>query len=94
MPVPAVPDGYVKWRPTAVIFTRKCGRWHFENAVGREIPAKPRPVDSIGGFHRARCRLTIPSRLFQCLLGRGIYCCLPDREIYYCLSGREIYYSL
>ena len=39
MPVPAAPDGYVKWRPTAVIFTQKCGRWHFENAVGREIPA-------------------------------------------------------
>ena len=85
MPGSAALDGYVKWRSTAVIFTRKSGRWHFENAVGREIPAKLRPADSIGGFHLARCRLTMPTRLFQCLLGRGIY---------YCLSGREIYYSL
>lgn len=30
---------YVKWPPTAVIFPKKCGRWHFENAVGRENPA-------------------------------------------------------
>ena len=47
MPIPAAPDGYVKWRPSAVIFTQKCDHWHFENAVGREIPAKPRPADSI-----------------------------------------------
>ena len=85
MPLPAAPDGYVKWRPSAVIFSQKCGCWHFENAIGREIPAKPRPVDSNSGLRLARCRLTMPSRLFQCLLGRGIYYCLPYREIYYSL---------
>ena len=41
--------------PTAAIFPQKCGRWHFENAAGREKPVKPRPVDSILGLHRARC---------------------------------------
>ena len=30
------PDGYVKYCPTAAIFPQKCGRWHFQIAVGRE----------------------------------------------------------
>ena len=51
MPVSAAPDGYVKWRPSAVIFMQKCGCWHFENAVGGgEIPAKPCSMDSIYGY--------------------------------------------
>ena len=48
--------GYVKQCPTAAIFPQKCGRWHFQIADGREKPAKPRPVDSILGLHRARYR--------------------------------------
>ena len=48
------PGGGTFTPPTAAIFPQKCGRWHFENAVGRENPAKPRPVDSILGIHRAR----------------------------------------
>ena len=44
----------MKWHPTAVIFRKKCGRWHFENAVGRENAAKPRPVEAQNTVHRAR----------------------------------------
>ncbi len=63
--------GYVKWHPPDAIFLLKCGRWYFENAVGRENRAKPRPVDSIWGLHRPRCRMTVPTRLFPdiCITG-------------------------
>lgn len=37
--------GHGKEPPTAAIFQKKCGRWYFENADGREKPAKPRPVE-------------------------------------------------
>ena len=46
--------GYIKWCPTAAISPLKCGRWHFQNAVGREIPAKPRPVDTQNTSQRPR----------------------------------------
>ena len=59
--------GHVKWLPPGAIFPQKCGRWHFENAVGRENPAKPRPLDSISGLHRPRSRMTVSARLFLCL---------------------------
>ena len=42
----SAPGGYEKCLPTAAIFPRKCGRWHFQIADGRENPAKPRPVDT------------------------------------------------
>ena len=48
------PGGYTFTPPTAAISPQKRGHWHFENAVGRENPAKSRPVDSILGIHRAR----------------------------------------
>ena len=35
----AAPVGRYKVAPTGAIFAQKCGRWHFENAVGRENPA-------------------------------------------------------
>ena len=59
--------GHVKWLPPGAIFPQKCGRWHFENAVGRENPAKPCPLDSISGLHRPRSRMTVSARLFLCL---------------------------
>ena len=59
--------GHVKWLPPGAIFPQKCGCWHFENAVGRENPAKPRPLDSISGLHRPRSRMTVSARLFLCL---------------------------
>ena len=46
--------GYVKWCPTGAIFPQKCGRWYFQNAVGRENPAKARPLDGILSVQRAR----------------------------------------
>ena len=87
--------GYVKWPPTGAIFPKKCGRWHFENAVGRENPAKSRPVDSIWCLQRARCRmrphrlLPIPTRLFRCLQNN-----IPCQPIFRNLnlsSGFQIY---
>ena len=53
----AAPDRRYKVAPTGVISPQKCGRWHFENAVGRENPAKSRPTDSILRLQRARSRL-------------------------------------
>ena len=47
-----------KWPPTAAIFPQKCGRWYFKIAVGREKPAKPRPVETPNAVHRPRCTLT------------------------------------
>ncbi len=55
----AAPVGRYKVAPTGVISPQKYGRWHFENAVGRENPAKSRPMDSILRLHRARCRFTM-----------------------------------
>ena len=46
--------GYVKWCPTGAIFPQKCGRWHFQNADGRDFPAKPRPLDTQNAVQRAR----------------------------------------
>ena len=48
------PGGGVKWSPPAAIFPQKCGRRHFESAVGRENTAKSRPVDICFAFHRPR----------------------------------------
>ena len=59
--------GYAYWHPPAAIFPQKCGRWHFENAVGRENPAKARLVDSILGLHRPRRRMTV-----QTIISRGL----------------------
>ena len=87
--------GYVKWPPTGAIFPKECGRWHFENAVGRENPAKSRPVDSIWCLQRARCRmrphrlLPISTRLFRCLQNN-----IPCQPIFRNLnlpSGFQIY---
>ena len=64
----AAPDRRYKVAPTGVISPQKCGRWHFENAVGRENPAKSRPMDSSLRLHRARCRLTMVTRLFRCYI--------------------------
>ena len=50
----AAPVGRYKVAPTGAISPQKCGCWHFENAVGREKPAKSRPMDSILGLQRAR----------------------------------------
>ena len=61
------PGGYTFTPPTAAVFPQKCGRWHFENAVGRENPVKARPVDSILCLHRARFRMTVSARFFRCL---------------------------
>lgn len=46
--------GHGKEPPTAAIFQKKCGRWYFENADGREKPAKPRPVDTKNASRRPR----------------------------------------
>ena len=46
--------GYVKQCPTGAIFPQKCGRWYFQNAVGRENPAKARPLDTQNAVQRAR----------------------------------------
>ena len=51
--------GYVKCCPPAAIFPRKCARWHFQNADGRDNAAIPRPMDSILGLHRARLGLQL-----------------------------------
>ena len=48
------PGGGVKWSPPAAIFPQKCGRRHFESAVGRENTAKSRPVEGERYVHRPR----------------------------------------
>ena len=53
----AAAGGYVKCCPPGAIFPRKCGRWHFQNADGRDNAVIPRPMDSILGLHRARLEL-------------------------------------
>ena len=50
-----------------MIFPRKCGRWHFQNADGRENTAKQRPVNTKNTSQRPRFGMTLSTRLFRCL---------------------------
>ena len=51
--------GYMKCCPPAAIFPRKCARWHFQNADGRDNAVIPRPMESQNTVHRPRLGLRL-----------------------------------
>ena len=51
--------GYVKCCPPAAIFPRKCARWHFQNADGRDNAVIPRPMEPQNTVHRPRLGLQL-----------------------------------